>query len=45
MPLSARELPPEDDDVAFDREVAARRVRTEPAARAARRGVPAPSEP
>jgi hypothetical protein len=28
IPLSARELPPEDDDVAFDREVAARRVRT-----------------
>ena len=31
LPLSVHELPPEDDDVAFDREVAARRVRTEPA--------------
>ena len=28
IPLRAREIPPEDDDVAFDREVAARRVRT-----------------
>jgi phosphatidate cytidylyltransferase len=31
-PLRAQELPPEDDDVAFDREVAARRVRSVPAA-------------
>jgi len=31
VPLRARELPPEDDDVAFDREVAARRVRSAPA--------------
>jgi phosphatidate cytidylyltransferase len=30
LPLSAHELPPEDDDLAFDREVAARRVRTVP---------------
>ncbi len=28
VPLSVQEIPPEDDDVAFDREVAARRVRT-----------------
>ena len=40
MPLSARELPPEDDDVAFDREVAARRVRTVPdPARTTRPGI------
>ncbi len=31
--LSALALPPEDDDVAFDREVAARRVRTTPSPR------------
>ncbi|MEP6625441.1 MAG: phosphatidate cytidylyltransferase [Acidimicrobiia bacterium] len=33
MGLSALALPPEDDDVAFDREVAARRVRTTPSPR------------
>jgi phosphatidate cytidylyltransferase len=32
VPMRAQELPPEDDDLAFDREVAARRVRTAPAA-------------
>ncbi len=43
VPLSARELPPEDDDVAFDREVAARRVRTEPAPGRPRSVRPRPS--
>jgi phosphatidate cytidylyltransferase len=44
VPLSAHELPPEDDDVAFDREVAARRVRTAPGPARSRPGVrPRPS--
>jgi phosphatidate cytidylyltransferase len=42
LPLSSRELPPEDDDVAFDREVAARRVRTVPAPGARARVRPRP---
>ena len=43
VPLSVRELPPEDDDLAFDREVAARRVRATPAAGARPKMRPRPT--